>query len=177
MFVYISMSLCMCLPHTTDSPVTRCLIWNCNRSHESFQETYNMECQLWDWDIERGYGMFLAAWLIAEMYACWMCMLNNAQLIHEMLTFESDILYYAKTETSHCIFYLNIKTVSLCACVHIWVLPRECAAVVLELKNRPRPRSPSLTSPVAVMKTFDGFISNTPTFREKPNIYLDTCCC
>ncbi len=49
------------------------------------------------------------------------------------------------------------------------VLPRECAAVVLELKNRPSPRSPSLTSPVAVMKTLAGFISGTHT-----NIYRRT---
>lgn len=38
-------------------------------------------------------------------------------------------------------------------------LPKECAAVVLELKNRPSPRSPSFTTPVAVMNTFAGFIS------------------
>lgn len=40
-------------------------------------------------------------------------------------------------------------------------LPRECAAVVLELKNLPRPRSPSLTAPSAVIKTFAGLISAT----------------
>lgn len=38
-------------------------------------------------------------------------------------------------------------------------LPREWAAVVLELKNRPSPKSPSFTTPVAVMNTFAGFIS------------------
>lgn len=38
-------------------------------------------------------------------------------------------------------------------------LPKECAAVVLELKNRPSPRSPSFTTPVAVMNTLAGFIS------------------
>lgn len=37
--------------------------------------------------------------------------------------------------------------------------PKECAAVVLELKKRPRPRSPSLTTPVAVMNTLAGLIS------------------
>lgn len=31
--------------------------------------------------------------------------------------------------------------------------------MVLELKNRPRPRSPSFTTPVAVMNTFAGFMS------------------
>lgn len=39
------------------------------------------------------------------------------------------------------------------------VLPSECAAVVFELKKRPRPRSPSLTTPEAVMNTFAGLIS------------------
>ncbi len=60
--------------------------------------------------------------------------------------------------------------------VHAWsvwgsVVPRECAALVLELKNRPSPRSPSLTSPVAVMKTLAGFISgtHTQTFTEEQN--------
>lgn len=49
-------------------------------------------------------------------------------------------------------------------CLCGWsVVPRECAAVVLELKYRPSPRSPSLTSPVAVMKTLAGFISDTHT--------------
>lgn len=38
-------------------------------------------------------------------------------------------------------------------------LPRECAAVVLELKKRPSPKSPSFTTPVAVMKTLAGLIS------------------
>lgn len=37
--------------------------------------------------------------------------------------------------------------------------PKECAAVVLELKKRPRPRSPSFTSPVAVMNTLAGLMS------------------
>lgn len=31
--------------------------------------------------------------------------------------------------------------------------------MVLELKNRPSPRSPSFTTPVAVMNTLAGFIS------------------
>lgn len=31
--------------------------------------------------------------------------------------------------------------------------------MVLELKNRPSPKSPSLTTPVAVMNTFAGLIS------------------
>lgn len=39
-------------------------------------------------------------------------------------------------------------------------LPNECAAVVLELKKRPSPRSPSFTTPVAVMNTLAGFISD-----------------
>lgn len=38
-------------------------------------------------------------------------------------------------------------------------LPKECAAVVLELKKRPSPRSPSFTTPVAVMKTLAGLMS------------------
>lgn len=37
--------------------------------------------------------------------------------------------------------------------------PREWAAVVLELKNLPSPKSPSLTTPDAVMKTLAGLIS------------------
>lgn len=37
--------------------------------------------------------------------------------------------------------------------------PKECAAVVLELKKRPRPRSPSLSTPVAVMNTLAGLMS------------------
>ena len=41
--------------------------------------------------------------------------------------------------------------------------PRECAAVVFELKYLPNPRSPSLTTPLAVMKTFAGFISEKKT--------------
>lgn len=43
-------------------------------------------------------------------------------------------------------------------------LPKECAAVVLELKNRPSPRSPSFTTPVAVMNTLAGFISEKQKF-------------
>lgn len=43
--------------------------------------------------------------------------------------------------------------------VPLALLPKECAAVVLELKKRPRPRSPSLTTPVAVMNTFAGLMS------------------
>lgn len=38
-------------------------------------------------------------------------------------------------------------------------LPREWAAVVLELKNLPSPKSPSLTIPSAVINTFAGLIS------------------
>ena len=38
-------------------------------------------------------------------------------------------------------------------------LPKECAAVVLELKKRPRPRSPNFTTPVAVINTLAGFMS------------------
>lgn len=38
-------------------------------------------------------------------------------------------------------------------------LPKECAAVVLELKKRPRPRSPNFTTPVAVMNTLAGLMS------------------
>lgn len=49
--------------------------------------------------------------------------------------------------------------VFVCLCVRVCVLPKEWAAVVLELKNRPSPRSPSFTTPVAVMNTLAGFIS------------------
>jgi len=38
-------------------------------------------------------------------------------------------------------------------------LPRETALVVLELKYRPNPKSPSFTIPCAVIKTLAGFIS------------------
>ena len=40
-----------------------------------------------------------------------------------------------------------------------WNEPNEWAAVVLELKNRPSPKSPSFTIPSAVMNTFAGFMS------------------
>lgn len=55
--------------------------------------------------------------------------------------------------------------------------PKECATVVLELKKRPSPRSPSFTSPVAVINTLAGlisglntltFIANTLQFCSKP---------
>lgn len=39
------------------------------------------------------------------------------------------------------------------------LLPSEWAAVVSELKKRPRPRSPSFTMPVAVMNTLAGLMS------------------
>ena len=39
-------------------------------------------------------------------------------------------------------------------------LPNEWAAVVFELKNRPRPKSPSFTTAVLVTKTLAGFMSN-----------------
>lgn len=38
-------------------------------------------------------------------------------------------------------------------------LPSEWAAVVSELKKRPRPKSPSFTMPVAVMNTLAGLMS------------------
>ena len=41
-----------------------------------------------------------------------------------------------------------------------YVLPSEWAAVVLELKKRPKPRSPSLTIAVFVTNTLAGLISN-----------------
>ena len=41
----------------------------------------------------------------------------------------------------------------------IGLLPSEWAAVVSELKKRPRPRSPSFTMPVAVMNTLAGLMS------------------
>ena len=39
------------------------------------------------------------------------------------------------------------------------VIPSECAAVVLLLKNRPKPRSPSFTTPAPVMNTLAGLMS------------------
>ena len=42
---------------------------------------------------------------------------------------------------------------------NIVVVPRECAAVVFELKNLPRPRSPSFTTADAVINTLAGLIS------------------
>ena len=39
------------------------------------------------------------------------------------------------------------------------IIPSECAAVVLELKKRPRPRSPSLTTAEAVTNTLAGLMS------------------
>lgn len=50
--------------------------------------------------------------------------------------------------------------VCVCACVYGCELPSEWAAVVLELKNRPNPKSPSFTTPVAVMNTLAGLISD-----------------
>lgn len=47
-----------------------------------------------------------------------------------------------------------------CTCVDGCELPSEWAAVVLELKNRPSPKSPSFTTPVAVMNTLAGLISD-----------------
>ena len=38
-------------------------------------------------------------------------------------------------------------------------VPSECAAVVLELKKRPSPRSPSFTTAEAVTKTLAGLMS------------------
>lgn len=52
-------------------------------------------------------------------------------------------------------------------------LPKECAAVVLELKKRPNPRSPNFTSPVAVMNTLAGLISDhadTHTNKSKKEV-------
>lgn len=53
-------------------------------------------------------------------------------------------------------------------------LPKECAAVVFELKKRPSPRSPSFTTPVAVINTLAGFMSGRErgkdTEREKVKV-------
>ena len=43
-------------------------------------------------------------------------------------------------------------------------IPREWAAVVLELKNRPRPRSPNFTTADAVTNTLAGLMS---VWRER----------
>lgn len=61
-------------------------------------------------------------------------------------------------------FYSTNGFVMLCTTVRMprWSgLPKECAAVVLELKKRPSPRSPSFTSPVAVMNTLAGLMSES----------------
>ena len=52
---------------------------------------------------------------------------------------------------------------------HAIDLPKECAAVVLELKNLPRPRSPNLTTPAAVMNTLAGLISEA---HQTPTCYV-----
>lgn len=69
--------------------------------------------------------------------------------------------------------FMHMFTFVLC---HVCDLPKEWAAVVLELKKRPRPRSPSFTSPVAVMKTLAGLISGSKTDTNqvlKPgNVYV-----
>lgn len=62
--------------------------------------------------------------------------------------------------------YVLYERVFACLCVLymcVCALPKECAAVVLELKKRPNPRSPSFTSPVAVMNTLAGLISSSHT--------------
>ena len=46
----------------------------------------------------------------------------------------------------------------VCDCTVVFI-PRECAAVVLELKNLPRPRSPSFTTAEAVTNTLAGLMS------------------
>lgn len=46
-------------------------------------------------------------------------------------------------------------------------LPREWAAVVLELKNLPSPKSPSFTTPVAVINTLAGLISARKERKRK----------
>lgn len=51
------------------------------------------------------------------------------------------------------------STVWLCVWSIGTYIPKEWAAVVWELKNRPSPKSPSFTTPVAVMKTLAGLIS------------------
>ena len=40
-----------------------------------------------------------------------------------------------------------------------FTIPKECAACVLELKYLPNPRSPSLTTPAAVINTLLGLMS------------------
>ena len=46
-------------------------------------------------------------------------------------------------------------------------VPSEWAAVVFELKNLPRPKSPSFTTAVLVTNTLAGFISNKTVIRWK----------
>lgn len=60
----------------------------------------------------------------------------------------------------------------LCVCAS----PKECATVVLELKKRPSPRSPSFTSPVAVINTLAGLISglNTCTHWHSLQIHCNS---
>ena len=46
-------------------------------------------------------------------------------------------------------------------------LPKLCAKLVFEEKYRPSPRSPSLTTPCAVMKTLAGLISRCITLQHQ----------
>lgn len=68
---------------------------------------------------------------------------------------------YCGQPWSRCIRTLAcVEHVCVWVCVDSSELPSEWAAVVLELKNRPRPKSPSFTTPVAVMNTLAGLISD-----------------
>lgn len=68
----------------------------------------------------------------------------------------------------------RVKSLHLSVYIHIGVdcckLPSECAAVVLELKNRPSPKSPSFTTPVAVMNTLAGLISRKEEDRRREEV-------
>ena len=82
-------------------------------------------------------------------------------------------LFFGFVCTFLCMLLGMIVSVSVC----VSVLPRECAAVVLELKKRPSPRSPSFTSPVAVMNTLAGLMSISKKEQTVHVIYHGSCGC
>ena len=61
--------------------------------------------------------------------------------------------------SAHCTEERKALSPDTTACLIYHTLPREWAAVVLELKNRPSPKSPNFTTAEAVTKTFAGLMS------------------
>ena len=64
----------------------------------------------------------------------------------------------------------------VCDCIVVFI-PRECAAVVLELKNLPRPRSPSFTTAEAVTNTLAGLISKHGRICMCECVYVSVSMC